>query len=266
MSTTSYRTATAGSQWPPSYNSTTAAIGANTDRSIGQPPDFDPPTPPTSRPWSPPVPRSEISTQPWPFSDGGGTTIVDRTVKKRSSATKWFLAGIVVALLIIIAILGGVFGSRLATQNSSRYLFPTLFGLATRCSSIRVARMALLGVTQVMNPEEPSARENQLPFPTLQAAVAIQAETQRLLPQPVAPFLSPQLHGPALTLAHQTPRQPSNPIPSVKAISAPLSSPLRSTLRLPPPSSSASGKTTRYGTAPPTARSGSLTGNHWAVT
>ncbi|KAK4670036.1 uncharacterized protein QC763_208200 [Podospora pseudopauciseta] len=119
MSTTSYRTATAGSQWPPSYNSTTAAIGANTDRSIGQPPDFDPPTPPTSRPWSPPVPRSEISTQPWPFSDGGGTTIVDRTVKKRVSATKWFLAGIVVALLIIIAILGGVFGSRLATQNSS---------------------------------------------------------------------------------------------------------------------------------------------------
>lgn len=129
MSTTSYRTATAGSQWPPSYNSTTAAIGANTDRSIGQPPDFDPPTPPTSRPWSPPVPRSEISTQPWPFSDGGGTTIVDQTVKKRSSATKWFLAGIVVALLIIIAILGGVFGSRLATQNSSRYLFPTLFVL-----------------------------------------------------------------------------------------------------------------------------------------
>ncbi|KAK4172342.1 hypothetical protein QBC36DRAFT_294463 [Triangularia setosa] len=120
MSTTSYRTVTTGMRWPPSNNSTTAGMRADTDRSIGQPPDFDPPTPPTSPPWSPPGPRSEISTQPWPFSDAGGTTVVaDRNERKRSLSTKWFLAGIVVALLIIIAILGGVFGSRLAAQNSS---------------------------------------------------------------------------------------------------------------------------------------------------
>ncbi|KAK4194535.1 hypothetical protein QBC40DRAFT_319322 [Triangularia verruculosa] len=119
-STTSYLGSTIGTQWPPSYNSTTAGRAADTERSIGQPPEFDPPTPPVSPPWSPPVPRSVVSTHPWPYSDTGGTTVVgDHGEKKRSMATKWFLAGVVVALLIIVAVLGGVFGSRLAAQNSS---------------------------------------------------------------------------------------------------------------------------------------------------
>ncbi|KAK4164291.1 hypothetical protein QBC43DRAFT_300408 [Cladorrhinum sp. PSN259] len=100
---------------------------------IVSPVSFGPRTPPSNvlgtfgdssvigRPWS--ASASKAITPPEYPGDGaianGGSNNENRNKDKRNAAIRWFLAGLCVALVIIVAALGGVFGSRLASGGQA---------------------------------------------------------------------------------------------------------------------------------------------------